>query len=283
LNTPDYVNKGINDIIVDYFHYLNLDKQKTITNLAISIGILIGSDVIKSIVQNLIRDNAKTINDTLISTIKLISFDNIYNIGRGIWNYTIDTKNAMFLLFRKKPTLIYVRDDYEPKMYSIDLNFSTDDIFIKNLIQLMENYHSQKANVYQNISNISFNETLSNEITINNSHTNLEKRLSNINIQYDDLVIDINSLTYDHSSNKEIVVKQNEISKNPLLDILLKEFKGFEYIYELCYEHSKFEVTIGDTKNKYYLRIYSYSVSPNSNYYFTSNLIYPKIFTIISI
>lgn len=50
LNTPDYINKGINDIIVDYFHYLNLNKQKTISNLAISIGILIGSDIIKSIV-----------------------------------------------------------------------------------------------------------------------------------------------------------------------------------------------------------------------------------------
>lgn len=128
----------------------------------------------------------------------------------------------------------------KPKYILSDIN--TDEIFVKNLIQLIENYHSQKANVYQNISNLSFNETLSNEITINNSHTNVEKMLSNINIEYDDLIIDINALTYQHSSNNEIVVKSNEVSNNPLLDILLKEFKGLEDIYKVCKEYCAFQI-----------------------------------------
>jgi ATP-dependent 26S proteasome regulatory subunit len=250
LNTPDYVNKGINDIIVDYFHYLNPNKQKTISNLAIGIGILITSDMIKSIIQNLIRDNTKNINEGIISTIYL-SFDGFCYFGKALWNHAVHAKNKMFLLFKKDklPSFEHqncVKND-DSIIYSVTIK--AHDIFVKNLIHLLENYHTQKANIYQNISNISFNEKLSNNITINDSYINLEKQLYNISIQYEELTIDITSLTYCHSSNNEIIIKEKQQKQNLLFELLSKKYKQYEDIYQRVYKEYNIDII---SKKKYY-------------------------------
>lgn len=77
LNPHDYVNKGINDITLEYFNLINPESKKSIQTLFLGVGILIGADIFKSIIQNIIRDNQKNINDFLISGFQLLSFSNI--------------------------------------------------------------------------------------------------------------------------------------------------------------------------------------------------------------
>ena len=191
LNPHDYVNKGINDIIVDYLHFLTPIKQRSISTLFIGVGILIGADVVKSIVQSLIRENTKNINDTILSTIKLFSFDNLYQFGEIMWNYTLFKKNRLFSFFQRRrrtdnDEYDKINKEQENSYYGYLISVSSDNIFTSNLINLLENYNQQKVNIYPEISSISYTEKQSENINrfliqklieINQRLENIENKL----------------------------------------------------------------------------------------------------------
>ena len=253
LNPHDYVNKGINDIIVDYLHFLTPSKQRSMSTLFIGVGILIGADVVKSIVQSLIRENTKNINDTILSTIKLFSFDNLYQCGEIMWNYAIFKKYRLVSFFQRRrrthiDEYVQINKQQENFYYGYIISVSSDNIFVNNLINILENYNQQKVNIYPEISSISFTEKQSENINIINSELKYEKVLTDITINYENLNIIIDSLTYVMNETRDFVIKQNSSGKSKLFDILTKKHSGYEKYYSHATQFFNAEfITQGDS------------------------------------
>lgn len=87
IDTKDYLNKSINDIIMNYFSFLNPKEKKTMGTLLFGISILIGIDVFKTIVHTLLIDNKKQICDTIITNVKNINYDNFVFYFLKFYNF----------------------------------------------------------------------------------------------------------------------------------------------------------------------------------------------------
>ena len=195
LNPQDYVNKGINDITLEYFNLINPEQKKSLQTLFIGVGILIGADIFKSIVQNIIRDNQKNINDFLLSGLQLFSFSNIKNCF-------IFTKNNFLNIYTYCKRVI-IKEKNDDIIISPDISLSfeinCDEIFSNNLVMLLENYKINKNN-YENVNEITFNEEYDFNLNINQSNTKINKNLYDIKIIYNNnLHISISKISYEYN------------------------------------------------------------------------------------
>ena len=272
LNPHDYVNKGINDITLEYFNLINPEQKKSIRTLFIGVGILIGADIFKSIIQNMIRENQKNINDFLISGLQLFSpyniiyyFDHTKNNIFSIYNY------CKYAFVKKKPNEIFVSNNNN--ILSFEIN--CDEIFSNNLIMLLENYKTNKNN-YGLVDNISFNEEYDSILEINQSSTKINKNLFNIKITYkNDLVICINKISYEYNYNDNSIkyLNNNNLS---FVDVFTKKYSQFEKIYKIAELLKSFEVKDGVIISKLSgnlpRSLLSIDANTNINYYILAEI-----------
>jgi hypothetical protein len=236
LNPHDYVNKGINDITLEYFNLINPEKKKSIQTLFVGVGILIGADIIKSIFQNMIRDNQKNINNFLISGLQLFSFSNI----KHCFDYTKNNFLTIYNYFKyssiKKKNNTNIKKD---KILSVKIN--CDEIFSNNLIMLLENYKINKNN-YELISKISYNEEYDKTLYINQSDSKIYKNLFDIKIIYkNDLIIGINKISYlyNYNGNSIKYINDNNLS---FYNIFSKKYTQLNEIYEIVEKINEFKI-----------------------------------------
>lgn len=236
LNSYDYVNKGINDIALEYFNLINPEQKKSIQTLFIGVGILIGADIFKSIVQNIIRDNQKNINEFILNGFELFTFSNIKN-------YFHYTKNN-FLSVYKHCRRAVIKEKHNNNLISKDnkllFEIYCDGIFCDNLVMLLENYKTNKNN-YELINEISFNDEYDSTLNINQSDTKIKKNLYNIKIIYkNDLVTCIDKISYEYNYNGDsIKFINNNLS---FYNMFTKKYTQFKEIYFLAEEFNFFEV-----------------------------------------
>ena len=62
-----FVEKNISELVMDF---INSRKEKTFTNIFYGIGILIGADIIKNIILDLVKDQKKQIIDEILTVNK---------------------------------------------------------------------------------------------------------------------------------------------------------------------------------------------------------------------
>lgn len=228
LNPHDYVNKGINDITLEYFNLINPEQKKSIKSLFIGIGIVIGSDIFKSIIQSLIRENHKSINEFILGGLQIFSFDNFYfgfNYAKNNCFSIINNFSNIFL--RKKNYDLTRKNNSIIKSYTIDC----DELFIKKLILLVENYKSNKDN-YDKIKNIDYIVNCENEIDIKLNNCAYIKNLSDIKINYDDTNFNIQNISYKNNHNGNEIIEIIGCSNiNTLYDLFSKEYTEFKELY----------------------------------------------------
>ncbi len=220
LNPHDYVNKGINDITLEYFNLINPDKKRSIQTLFVGVGILIGADIFKSIVQNMIRDNQKNINEFLISGLQLFSFSNMKNyVNYTKYNFLSVYRYCKCAIIKEK-----LNDILIPKENRLSFEINCDEIFSNNLIMLLENYKTNKNN-YELINDISFNEEYDSSLNINQSNTKINKNLFNIKILYkNELSISINKISYQYDYNGNSI-KYNNNNNLSFYNVFTKKYK----------------------------------------------------------
>jgi ATP-dependent 26S proteasome regulatory subunit len=240
LNPHDYVNKGINDITLEYFNLINPEQKKSIKTLFIGVGILIGADIFKSIVQNMIRDNQKNINNFLVSGLQLFSFSNIkYCFNYTKFNFFSICNNFKYAFVKKKQSDVVIKQN---KTLSVEIK--CDEIFSNNLIMLLENYKINKNN-YELINQISFNEEYDSTVNINQSNTKIYKNLFDIKIIYkNDLFISINKISYEYNYNGNSVKYMNDENLS-FYNIFSKKYTQIKQIYEMAERINTFKVQDG--------------------------------------
>jgi ATP-dependent 26S proteasome regulatory subunit len=222
LNPHDYVNKGLNDIVQDYYNFNH--PKKSIKTLFIGVGVLIGVDIFKSIVQNIIKENKESINKYLMNGIKLLSFSSIkYNFYY--------TKYYLMNSIWSKNTNEIINNNCGNFLFEINC----DEVFFNNLIMLLENYKKNKSN-YELINDISFFVEQDNSININQSNTTLNKKLIDIKINYDDnFIIQINNLIYEYNYNGNSIAYVNNTSS--LYIVFSKKYDDLLELYNF-YENN---------------------------------------------
>jgi ATP-dependent 26S proteasome regulatory subunit len=241
LNPHDYVNKGINDITLEYFNLINPEQKKSIGTLFIGVGILIGADILKSIIQNVIRDNQKNINDFLIGGLQIFSFSNIkYYFDYTKYNF-FSIYNYCKYSFVKKNNHNVVSSNQD-KTLSVEIK--CDEIFSNNLIMLLENYKINKNN-YELIDEISFNEEYDSTLNINQSNTKIYKNLFDIKIIYkNNLFIGINKISYEYNYNGNLIRYINDANLS-FFNIFSKKYIQFKEIYEIAEKINSFKIKDG--------------------------------------
>lgn len=222
LNPHDYLNKGINDITLEYFNLISPENKKSIKTLFLGVGILIGADIIKSIIQSLIRDNHKNINDTILSCFKFFSFSNLnwYWYQTKFYfhhcNLLIFNHMEKFNIFKKKKSTDYNDEQVDKSKYTgvkkSYIKIRADDIFFNNLISFIENYKFNKMN-YEQIKDVNFKEIYDDEINIDTNNIVHVKNLSDILIDFNNISIHINKISYllSSSSNEYKIKHNNEL------------------------------------------------------------------------
>ncbi len=217
LNPYDYINKGMNEIIIEYFSYMNPEKKKSIKTLFFGIGILITADITKNIIQNFTRENSKHINDFLMCGFRLISFENLYNISIYMKN-TIQFKFNIFKYFRNENNEIIKFDEnfFINNTHRIEVNLSKP--LLQNLLIVIDDNNDNNIK-------ISYDNQYDDVLTYqdNSNKSTFTKNINNIRIKYDILNIEIDKISY--NNNSEIVSTNNNLM---LLDILTKEYIEFK-------------------------------------------------------
>ena len=229
INTKDYLNKCINEIIMNYFSFLNPKEKKTIRTLFFGISILIGIDVFKTIVYALIIDNKKQICDMIVQNLKNITWENfianflnIYNFFRNfIFNFVLRLKKSK----QSKQSDHFEPhefDKFEPKQFnqnpSIKIKLQIDNVFHNNFINLLELHQSNLLN-YDNtkITKINYDVEHENLIMVKNNTVVQNKIYKNISIEYDDVLMKFNDIY--HIVNKhDKMEKSNKSNKSNKFD-----------------------------------------------------------------
>lgn len=272
LNPYDYMNKGINDIVLDYLSLLNPERKKSINTIFMGIGILLTADMIKTVSQSLIKENQTSINSFIISSFKLVSFKNIFSVV----NYGINSsyffcyymKSKFVNMFNKK-----IIDICKIKEFATSIEINTSQIFLNNLIKFIES--NKNITNLSDVRSIKFDEIFQNKLIINQSNISHIKELHNICIDYDDIKININKLTYKYTNNELNTINaiQNEAS---LFDILLLKCENPE-MFKLYDHFSKMNFKIEYKAGLHYSQIMSYqnynnqiAITTNSCNFFTS-------------
>ena len=227
MNPYDYVNKGINDITMEYFNLINPEQKRSIKSLFIGVGMLIGADIFKSILQNVIRDNQKSINDFLVSGLKLF-YPNTFIF---FWKFTKSIYFNIFNFTKKNIIRVNKKDDVtnnniNPIFYSI----KCDMIFLKKLVLLIENYETNKNN-YDKIKSLNYIEDCDNELEVLFNQTLMVKKLFNIKINYDDFNFQIEYFSYKLNLNSNNIDILNE--KLSFHNIFSKKYEELNNIYNM--------------------------------------------------
>lgn len=218
LNPHDHINKGINEIITEYLSLISPEKKRSMKTLFFGVTVLITADIAKNIIQNFIKENSQNINSFLMSGLKLISFENLYNISIYTKN-KIESKYYYFKnLFVKKESLLYNNEELitTNNFKKIDLIFS--NILLKKTITVLEENNDENLKISYK-TDYSFK-----TICINEDSNKLiyGKMIEDINIKYDKLNIYIDKLIYTSDYSK--IITNNIMS---LLDILSREYPDF--------------------------------------------------------
>lgn len=227
MNPYDYVNKGINDITLEYFNLINPEQKRSIKSLFIGVGMLIGADIFKSILQNVIRDNQKSINNFLVSGLKLL-YPNTFIF---FWKFTKSIYFNIFNFTKKNIIRVNKKDDVtnnniNPIFYSI----KCDMIFMKKLVLLIENYETNKNN-YDKIKSLNYIEDCDNELEVLFNQTFMVKKLFNIKINYDDFNFQIEHFSYKLNLNSNNIDILNE--KLSFHNIFSKKYEELNNIYNM--------------------------------------------------
>ena len=85
IQTPnDYIEKGINELTMDYYSVVNPGKKRSVGNLVVGVGLLITANMVKTIMISLITENQKNIHKAILDGFGLLSFENLYCYYRDI-------------------------------------------------------------------------------------------------------------------------------------------------------------------------------------------------------
>ena len=224
LTPHDYVNKSINEIITEYIGVIKPENKK-ITTLFIGLGVIIGADIIKTVIQNLIKENQKSINDTIIESIGYFSFQNLFYGYNIIYKNIISGVSNLKNIFKKEVIQEYKNIPFEK---TTNIIIDCDEIFIKNLINILENKQNINEKNYD-IKNIEYISNTDNDIKILDGKIKKNIIFTDINISYLDINIYLHKLSYDNLK-KNILSDTNNIT---LFDIVSKEYDELKEIYKI--------------------------------------------------
>ncbi len=275
LNPHDYINKGINEIITEYLSLISPDKKRSMKTLFFGVTILISADIAKNIIQNFIKDNSQNINAFLMSGLKLISFENLYNVSIYTKDMIKTNYYAFKSIFFKKEPIMYNNNDelIDFNNQTIELNLSND--LVKKMLTVLEDNKDNNLK-------ISYDEDYEYESLFFDDKLNkivCHKIMKNIDINYDCLHIHIDKIKYESNHNQ--ILTNN---KTKLLDILTREYPEFKkaglYSTRLITEQFHYHMSLINRNNKNdYNYDYNFSnkkdssigvkfsICPNSTYY----------------
>ena len=243
IQTPnDYIEKGINELTMDYYSSVVSPSQKrTIGNFFVGVGLLIVSNVVKTITVSLVTENKKNIHKAILDTFELINFTNLSNLT---WWTIHNVKYYTFgWMFKPSNEMKYRSDsNYLPDYNSIEIQ--PPEHFVDMMKILLD---KSKQDTIADISNITFDCDISDEIKMNEKDVVLTKIYKNISLQYKELDIQFPSL-----SGREGGIET-------MYDILNFKYPDIDYnilnAYKIEFDSYGKDSFTGKT-NVLYLRIY---------------------------
>jgi chaperone BCS1 len=187
----DYINKGINDLISSYINLDKLSHKPNIKTLCFGIIGLIGIDLFKSLVKDILFEHKKEIPNLTKSFFVFISdfikkyYQKLKYFVIRNFNYVIHFINKILIKLKLKrvvpQTTEIINYNYQK---TITFNCEMTEDFVSQLKTFLTKNPDSKFNVYYD-----------NNIKISSDKFELGKHFHDIDINYSNINITINSLS----------------------------------------------------------------------------------------
>lgn len=243
VSTHDYVNGGINELVKLYYQRLMSKtpgqvqlKEDLFQSLLFGIGILLGADIVKTVVHALIRENTAAI----VSGIKwVLTPAMIWQGGVGLATGAHGSCKSLYSnvawMCRDFAGRFRAQSDAECSacvVASCYMNIEADDKFMTNLLLFMQHCRD-RANWTEEYGNVEYTETRDNSIAISGTFMSETCLYSDIRMRYADMNMRLGPIKYAKNGN-------GQLSRVGLTvyDVMTTKYPGIDYEYKSIYVSS---------------------------------------------
>ncbi len=237
VSTHDYVNGGINELVKLYYQRLMSKtpgqvqlKENPFQSLLFGIGILLGADIVKTVVHALIRENTAAI----VSGIKwVLTPAMIWQGGVGLVAGAHSSCKSLYSnvawMCRDFAGRFRAQPDAECSacvVASCYMNIEADDKFMTNLLLFMQHCRD-RANWTEEYGNVEYTETRDNSIAISGTAMSETCLYSDIRMRYADMNMRFGPIKYVKNGD-------GQLSRVGLTvyDVMTMKYPGIDYEYK---------------------------------------------------